>query len=229
MGADGARGGRAQARNRRFLQFKQPQQVPIAAQLEAPLETAAEAIAALDAQFPWLHGAEKRRYPRGATAPGTALVADGTAAKLSGIAVRQPTLGVIGSKIIVRPPGCSHLRTRRTPESCVCCATPRTCSAAYSVLLGHPPYFVRVTSSLALPIPPPSSDMLGSPVMWSAESVRQFVAAETMDVLQIEIATDSLSCGDFGGCAGLNRHIVGNARVLQERRERIHLGPKPCG
>ena len=26
-----------------------------------------------------------------------------------------------------------------------------------------------------------------------------------------------------------NRHVVGNERVLQERRERIHLGPESCG
>jgi hypothetical protein len=30
-------------------------------------------------------------------------------------------------------------------------------------------------------------------------------------------------------CAGLNRHVVRNERVLQERRERIHLGPESCG
>jgi len=31
-------------------------------------------------------------------------------------------------------------------------------------------------------------------------------------------------------CApGLNRHVVGNARVLQERRKRIHLGPESYG
>jgi hypothetical protein len=30
-------------------------------------------------------------------------------------------------------------------------------------------------------------------------------------------------------CAGINRHVVGNERVLQERRERIHLGPESCG
>jgi hypothetical protein len=35
--------------------------------------------------------------------------------------------------------------------------------------------------------------------------------------------------GDIVRCAGINRHVVGNARVLQERRKRIHLGPKPCG
>ena len=30
-------------------------------------------------------------------------------------------------------------------------------------------------------------------------------------------------------CAGINRHVVGNERVLQERRKRIHLGPEFCG
>ena len=29
--------------------------------------------------------------------------------------------------------------------------------------------------------------------------------------------------------AGINRHVVGNERVLQERRKRIHLGPESCG
>ena len=56
----GARGGRASGRNRRA-------RLRAVAALQAPLlpppvhtETAAEAIAALDAQFPWLRGAEKR-------------------------------------------------------------------------------------------------------------------------------------------------------------------------
>jgi hypothetical protein len=30
-------------------------------------------------------------------------------------------------------------------------------------------------------------------------------------------------------CAGINRQVVGNERVLQERRERIHLGLESCG
>jgi hypothetical protein len=56
----GARGGRAHARNqraRRALLSALPQPVPSRA---TPAETAAEAIAVLDAQFPWLRGAEKR-------------------------------------------------------------------------------------------------------------------------------------------------------------------------
>jgi len=56
----GARGGRAHARNqraRRALLTALPQPVPPPA---APAETAAEAIAVLDAQLPWLRGAEKR-------------------------------------------------------------------------------------------------------------------------------------------------------------------------
>jgi hypothetical protein len=54
----GARGGRAHARNqraRRALLAALPQPVPSRA-----TETAAEAIAVLDTQFPWLRGAEKR-------------------------------------------------------------------------------------------------------------------------------------------------------------------------
>ena len=33
----------------------------------------------------------------------------------------------------------------------------------------------------------------------------------------------------IASCAGINRHVVGNERVLQERRKRIHLGPESCG
>ncbi len=29
--------------------------------------------------------------------------------------------------------------------------------------------------------------------------------------------------------AGINRHVVGDERALQERRKRIHLGPESCG
>ena len=35
--------------------------------------------------------------------------------------------------------------------------------------------------------------------------------------------------GRLSLCAGINRHVVGNARVLQERRKRIHLGPESYG
>jgi hypothetical protein len=56
----GAQGGRAYARNqgaRRALLMALAQPVPAPA---VPVETAAKAIAVLDAQFPWLRGAEKR-------------------------------------------------------------------------------------------------------------------------------------------------------------------------
>jgi hypothetical protein len=55
----GASGGKAQARNRRArLQAPvqaQPQRVEVSSRLA---ETVVDAIAALDAQFPWLRGAE---------------------------------------------------------------------------------------------------------------------------------------------------------------------------
>ncbi len=57
----GARGGRAHARNVRMRQLRtgpKPAEV-----LPPPLETAAEAIAILNRQFPWLIGAEKSRRP----------------------------------------------------------------------------------------------------------------------------------------------------------------------
>jgi len=31
-----------------------------------------------------------------------------------------------------------------------------------------------------------------------------------------------------GGCAGVNRHVAGDARALQERRERLHPDPESC-
>ena len=55
----GARGGRAQARNRRArTALPAPRPQSLAARV-APAESTAEAIAVLDAQFPWLRGAEK--------------------------------------------------------------------------------------------------------------------------------------------------------------------------
>jgi hypothetical protein len=61
----GARGGRAYGRNlraRRALLPTPPAPVPPRA---APGETTAQAIALLDAQFPWLFCAEQRPKPRG--------------------------------------------------------------------------------------------------------------------------------------------------------------------
>jgi hypothetical protein len=61
----GARGGKAHARNRRSRQEPQTQAPPHPGALLHPLpQTAAQSIAALDAQFPWLCGAEKHRAPR---------------------------------------------------------------------------------------------------------------------------------------------------------------------
>ena len=65
----GARGGKAQARNRRARLLTHNEAQPCGAVFhplpEHPLpQTATQAIAALDAQFPWLCGAEKRRAPR---------------------------------------------------------------------------------------------------------------------------------------------------------------------
>ena len=60
----GARGGRASARNRRErLRAATPPPPDALAPVESRAETAAAAIAALDAQFPWLRGAEKRLRP----------------------------------------------------------------------------------------------------------------------------------------------------------------------
>jgi hypothetical protein len=60
----GARGGRAYGRNQRARRRAAEQTAVPAVPAPAPSlerETVAEAIAALDAQFPWLRGAEKRR------------------------------------------------------------------------------------------------------------------------------------------------------------------------
>jgi hypothetical protein len=54
----GARGGKAHARNRRSrLMARAEAASPIAQELEPVEETPAQAIAALDAQFPWLRKA----------------------------------------------------------------------------------------------------------------------------------------------------------------------------
>ncbi len=63
----GRRGGKATARNRRARQ--QAMMTPAASlgnPLSAPVESTAEAIARLDAQFPWLRNAERRCDPRNA-------------------------------------------------------------------------------------------------------------------------------------------------------------------
>ena len=57
----GARGGKAQARNRRERLQAQTQALAV---IDLRTQTAAEAIMVLDAQFPWLCGAEKRMPPR---------------------------------------------------------------------------------------------------------------------------------------------------------------------
>ena len=56
----GARGGKAQRRNQRARRDLLP--APMSPPLR-PLETAAEASARLDEQFPWLRGAEQRCTP----------------------------------------------------------------------------------------------------------------------------------------------------------------------
>jgi len=56
----GARGGKAHGRNQRARRALLP---PPMLPRPVPQETGAEAIARLDAQFPWLRGAEKRRTP----------------------------------------------------------------------------------------------------------------------------------------------------------------------
>ena len=62
----GARGGRATARNRRARQRGTPAAaaLPVAAPGACPLETTAQAIATLDAQFPWLRQIERRARRR---------------------------------------------------------------------------------------------------------------------------------------------------------------------
>jgi hypothetical protein len=56
----GARGGRAYASNQRARRARLPAPLPTVPLRQAPRETTAEAIAVLDAQFPWLRGAGKR-------------------------------------------------------------------------------------------------------------------------------------------------------------------------
>jgi len=55
----GARGGRAHACNQRARRARLPAPLPTVPLLRTPRETTAQAIAVLDAQFPWTRGAEK--------------------------------------------------------------------------------------------------------------------------------------------------------------------------
>jgi hypothetical protein len=57
----GAMGGRAYARNCRARRQASAQIAPVPALTQLPpVETTAQAIAALDARFPWLKGTERR-------------------------------------------------------------------------------------------------------------------------------------------------------------------------
>jgi hypothetical protein len=72
----GARGGRAYGRNqraRRALLARMPLPPPIVLTCATPGPTAAEAVARLDAQFPWLRAAEKRAGRETVSANGTRL------------------------------------------------------------------------------------------------------------------------------------------------------------
>jgi hypothetical protein len=77
----GARGGKAQAHNRRARQQAQAQRPPqTPGGISPPAQTAAQASRILDAQFPWLRGAEQRCAPRlghpsGGTTPATRMEA----------------------------------------------------------------------------------------------------------------------------------------------------------
>ena len=65
----GARGGKAFGRNQRLRRALLPP-TPATVSLPAvPRHTTAEAVAALDARFPWLRGAEKREATRRRPAP----------------------------------------------------------------------------------------------------------------------------------------------------------------
>ena len=55
----GARGGRAYGRNQRDRRAQMPTPPATVPPRAAPRETAAQASSLLDAQFPWLRGAEK--------------------------------------------------------------------------------------------------------------------------------------------------------------------------
>jgi hypothetical protein len=57
----GARGGRAYGRNQRARRALMATQQEAATQRAAPGQTTAEAVAVLDARFPWLRGVEQRR------------------------------------------------------------------------------------------------------------------------------------------------------------------------
>ncbi len=60
----GRRGGRAYGRNRRVRRAQISTPVAAIALRAVPREkTAGEAIAVLDAQFPWLRGVERRHFP----------------------------------------------------------------------------------------------------------------------------------------------------------------------
>jgi hypothetical protein len=68
----GARGGRAYACNQRARRARMPPSIPTLPPCLAHRETTAEAIAVLDAQFPWLRGVGKRTSRSQPSCPPTA-------------------------------------------------------------------------------------------------------------------------------------------------------------
>ena len=52
--------------------------------------------------------------------------------------------------------------------------------------------------------------------------------AETKTARSVRRVSDFVLVGN-PECAGINRHVAGNERVLQERRKRLHLGLESCG
>ncbi len=45
---------------------------------------------------------------------------------------------------------------------------------------------------------------------------------------QINLGVKDGERQEVGGCAGINRHVAGDERALQERRERLHPDPESC-
>jgi len=70
--------------------------------------------------------------------------------------------------------------------------------------------------------------MIGLPTgtrIWLAAGVTDLRRAFTGLSGMVQTA---LQENPFSGSAGLNRHVAGNERVLQESSQRLHFGPQSC-
>jgi 2-keto-3-deoxy-L-rhamnonate aldolase RhmA len=84
----------------------------------------------------------------------------------------------------------------------------------------------------------PTSRLLGMFVKFPTMETIEILASSGYDFVIIDMEHAPLGAdmvyrmivtSERSGCAGINRHVAGDARALQERSERLHPDPESCG